>query len=133
MRDQSWNHPDSLWPGAVPGQRFTDRVDQWEISAQELKHRLDRGDPLVILDVRENWEADLASLPGARLIPLGDLDYRVEDELDRDEEIIVLSHHGVRSMEAAMTLWNWGFDRVKNLSGGIARWAETVEPEMPRY
>lgn len=135
MRDQPINPSDSWWPmnGHFGNRWYTDKVDQWEISPRELKSRLDRGDDIVLVDVREPWEFEIASLPESRLLPLGELERRIEEELDRDQEIVVYCHHGFRSLEAAMTLWNMGFDRVKNLSGGISRWADLVDPQMPRY
>ena len=134
MRYHPWNHPESWWPGTYPNHRFTtDKVDHWEVTPLELKRRLDQGDPIVLLDVREPWEANVARIEGSRLIPLGELDLRADDELDRDEEIVVYCHHGMRSMEAAMTLWSYGFERVKNLAGGITRWSEQVDPDLPRY
>jgi len=134
MRDFSIN-PDGWWTGQDydMGRLNTDRVDQWEITPRELQRRIERGDDLILVDVREPWEAEIASLPGSRLIPLGELDYRADEELDRDREIVLYCHHGIRSMEAAVALWSIGFERVKNLSGGIARWAAQLDPDMRRY
>jgi len=134
MQDHSWNNPESWWPGTYPNHRLnTDKVDYWEMTPLELKRRLDLGDTIVVLDVREPWEAGIARIEGSRLIPLSELDLRIEEELDREEEIVVYCHHGIRSMEAAMTLWNYGFERVKNLAGGISRWTDQVDPELSRY
>ena len=132
MRDSRWN-TDILWGNQSGPRYFGDRVEKWELTPLELQEKLDQGSPVVLLDVREPWEADVARLEPSRLIPMGELEMRVEEELDREEEIIVYCHHGLRSMEAAQFLWNLGFFRVKNLTGGIDRWADQVDPDMPRY
>jgi rhodanese-related sulfurtransferase len=111
----------------------TDKVDDWLITARELRRRLDLGEPLALIDVRERWEADLVTLPGSRLIPLNELGYRSPDEIDPEEEIILVCHHGVRSMEAALLLWEMGYENVKSLAGGIDRWAVEVDPDLARY
>ena len=111
----------------------TDKVQAWEITPIELKRRMDLGEQIVLVDVREPWEADIVSLPGARLIPLGELQYRTDEELDPYDEIVLYCHHGIRSMEAAMVLWGMGYEEVKSLSGGIDRWSEQVDQELPRY
>ena len=103
-----------------------------EILPQELKTRLDRGDPLVLLDVREPEEVAIVQLPGAVHIPMGDISGRLH-ELEPDKEIIVYCHHGIRSMRVAMFLAQRDFAQVKNLAGGIDAWALDVEPGMARY
>ena len=97
--------------------------------------RLQSGDPLFVLDVREPSEAAVARLPRATLIPLGELPRRAVTELGhrRSEEVVVLCHHGVRSALAADWLRRHGFKRVKNLEGGIDRWSAEVDPSIPRY
>lgn len=134
------NHPQSrnkwaLWPSEWQGgsRLNTDKVDDWLITARELRRRLDLGEPLALIDVRERWEADLVTLPGSRLIPLNELGYRSQDEIDPEEEIILVCHHGVRSMEAALLLWEMGYENVKSLAGGIDRWAVEVDPDLARY
>jgi len=112
---------------------MADRLDNWEVTPLELQKRLEQGDPLVLIDVRELWEADIAKIKGSVLVPLAELELRVDEEVDRDDEIVVYCHHGMRSMEAAMTLWHLGFENVKNLAGGIARWTDQVEPDLARY
>jgi rhodanese-related sulfurtransferase len=121
----------SDWQG--DGRLNTDKVDDWQITPRELRRRLDLGEPVVLVDVRERWEADLVSLPEARLIPLNELAYRAMDEIDLEEEIVLYCHHGVRSMEAALLLWDYGFENVRSLAGGIDRWATEVDPALPRY
>lgn len=102
-----------------------------EISVQELKTRLDRGDSIVILDVREPGEFALSNIGGI-LIPLGQLPARV-GELRKDEEIAVLCHHGIRSRRAADFLLHSGFSRALNITGGIQAWSEKVDPSVPTY
>ena len=110
----------------------TDKVDAWEITPLELHRRLNLGEPLVLVDVREPWEANIVSLPGSVLIPLGELTYRAEEELDPFDEIVIYCHNGVRSMEAALILWDLGYERVMSLAGGITRWTYQVDPSLPR-
>ncbi|HVP64829.1 MAG TPA: molybdopterin-synthase adenylyltransferase MoeB [candidate division Zixibacteria bacterium] len=102
-----------------------------EIEPDELKRRLDAGENVFILDVREPHEYQICNLHG-HLIPLGDLPQRV-GELDRETEIVVHCKLGGRSAKAVELLRTQGFRNVKNLTGGIMRWAEKVDPTMPRY
>ncbi|MEO7725633.1 MAG: rhodanese-like domain-containing protein [Burkholderiales bacterium] len=90
-----------------------------------------RSAPL-ILDVREPWEFDTCHIPGARLIPMQQVPQRI-DEVPADSAIVVVCHHGARSMQVAHYLAAAGRDRIYNLSGGVAAWAEQVDPAMPRY
>ncbi len=86
----------------------------------------------MLLDVREPWEWNLCRLPGAVLIPMNELPTRLQ-ELNKAAETVVICHHGVRSYHAARYLETTGFDDVINLSGGMAAWADEVDPAMPRY
>lgn len=104
----------------------------FHVSPAELKARWDRGDRPFLLDVREPFEYEIVRLPGATLLPLGELAQR-QEELDRDREIVVYCHHGVRSVRAVSYLRGAGFGRARNLSGGIDAWAGSVDPELPRY
>ena len=119
------------WPLGNPV--HTDRVDAWEITPIELDRLLESGEPIVLVDVREDWEADLVSLPGSRHIPLGDLRHRALEELAEDDEVVLYCHHGQRSMEGVMVLWDLGYERVKSLAGGLSRWREQVDPTLPDY
>lgn len=98
----------------------------------ELAAHLRSGHAPVLLDVREPWEWDVCHLPGTRLIPMGELPARAE-ELNKAAETVVICHHGVRSYHAARYLETIGFDDVVNLSGGVAAWADEVDPAMSRY
>jgi len=103
----------------------------FEISPVELKLRLDRGDDIVIVDVREPHEYEIVDMGGV-LIPLNDLPKRV-NELDSFREVVVHCHHGPRSKRAVDFLRQIGFTKVKNLTGGIDRWAAEIDPALPRY
>jgi sulfur-carrier protein adenylyltransferase/sulfurtransferase len=103
-----------------------------DISAVELKKRLDRGDRLTIVDVREPNEYQINRIPGSVLIPLGDIPKRYH-ELDPNEEIIAQCKIGGRSAKAADFLRSVGFKKVLNLTGGIVEWIDKVDPSQPKY
>ncbi|RIJ42691.1 rhodanese-like domain-containing protein [Pontibacter oryzae] len=91
-----------------------------DITAEELKDRLNKGETPVIIDVREDWEYQETSIPGAQNIPLGALPQRVEDlEELKDQEVIVQCRSGARSASAKAFLQQQGFSNVRNLLGGI--------------
>jgi len=102
-----------------------------EIQVEELKRRLDAGDDLFVLDVREPHEYQICNI-GGHLIPLGDLPKRVS-ELDSSREIVAHCRSGVRSGKAVAFLQQAGFKKVHNLAGGILAWADRVDPKMPKY
>jgi adenylyltransferase/sulfurtransferase len=102
-----------------------------EIQPTELKARLDAGDDLFVLDVREPHEYQICNLAGY-LIPLGDLPARM-NELDSSREIVVHCRSGVRSAKAVTLLRQAGFGKVKNLAGGILAWSDKVDPTVPKY
>ena len=102
------------------------------VAGTEVKQRLDRGDKITLVDVREQWEWDLARIEGATLIPLRELESRAS-ELNQDDEIVIYCHMGVRSLKAVFYLQQRGFTNLKNLSGGIDAWSSTVDPNVPRY
>jgi rhodanese-related sulfurtransferase len=102
------------------------------LSAQRLRERLDAGEALTVLDVREPEEIAIARFGGALEIPMQDIPARV-DELDPSAEIVVVCHHGVRSAHVAMFLVDQGFSRVVNLTGGIDAWSLEVDRSVPRY
>lgn len=105
-----------------------------EITATELKRRLDAGEPLAIVDVREPWEWEIGNLAsrGARLIPLGELEERL-GEIDPAGEMVLQCRSGARSADALRFLRERGFRRLHNLRGGILAWADEVDPTLPRY
>ena len=102
-----------------------------EMTPEELKRRLDAGEKLFVLDVREPHEYQICNL-GGHLIPLNDLPKRVT-ELDASREIVVHCKLGGRSAKAVDFLRQSGFSKVHNLTGGINAWAERVDPKMPKY
>lgn len=102
-----------------------------EITVEELKQRLDRGEKLFLLDVRTPMEYQIANL-GGTLIPLQQLPQRMH-ELDPDQEIIIHCHTGNRSARAVEFLYENGFKNVKNLIGGIEAWSRKIDPRVPRY
>lgn len=103
-----------------------------QITPQELKARLDRKEPLMLLDVRQSWELQLCRLPGATHIPIEEIEFRTE-ELNPEEGIVVFCHQGIRSAAVAEYLRGLGFKKAVNLAGGLDSWARTVDPTMRRY
>ena len=106
-------------------------TDVPEITPVDLKARLDRGDDLFILDVREPHEYQICNLSGY-LIPLGDLPKRV-NELDSSREIVAHCRSGKRSADAVNFLRQAGFRKIWNLKGGVLAWSDEVDPSMPKY
>ncbi len=111
-------------PAAPPGEH--------EIDVRALKQRLDRGDELVLLDVREPVEWRICRLEGARHVPMREVPTRL-DELDRERETVVYCKVGARSARVAEFLRQSGFRRVWNLAGGIDAWSVEIDPGVPRY
>lgn len=118
-------------PGATPE---NDMSGTPEITPTELKERLDQGDKLTIIDVREpaEWEIGNLEPQGARLIPLGDLPERM-DEINPDDEVVLHCRSGARSAQALQLLRVHGYERVLNLKGGILAWSDEVDPTIPKY
>jgi adenylyltransferase/sulfurtransferase len=102
------------------------------LTAADLKSKLDRGDDVYVLDVREPNEYQICRIDGATLIPLGELPNRTA-ELDRDREMIVHCKMGGRSANAVALLQERGFTRVSNLKGGILAWIDRVDPSQSKY
>jgi adenylyltransferase/sulfurtransferase len=103
-----------------------------DITPRELKEKIDRGDDMQLVDVREEWEWQIARIPGARLIPVG----TIEDEastLDPNREVVLFCKSGVRSVHAAEALADAGFSKITNVLGGISRWSQEVDPTVLRY
>jgi adenylyltransferase/sulfurtransferase len=108
-------------PGIVPA-----------VSVQELKRKMDAGEAFELIDVREQFEFEIARIDRAKLIPLGEIAERA-DELERDQPIIVHCHSGRRSAQAVQLLRQRGFTNVYNLDGGIDSWSDEIDPSVPRY
>jgi rhodanese-related sulfurtransferase len=105
----------------------------YEITPEEVKGKLDAKQEFVLLDVREPWESQTANIAGAKLIPMGDVPSRAHQELDPEEHIVVLCHHGVRSMNVTVWLRQQGFENVQSMRGGIDAWSRQVDPKVPVY
>jgi sulfur-carrier protein adenylyltransferase/sulfurtransferase len=115
----------------IRGEEMPVETTNADISVDELKRRLDAGDNLYVLDVREPHEYQICNING-HLIPLGDLPRRV-NELDPNQEIVAHCRSGARSAKAADFLRKAGFKNVHNLTGGILAWADKIDPKMPKY
>jgi len=102
-----------------------------QLSVKDLKRRIDAGEDVYILDVREPYEYRIAQI-GGKLIPQTDVPNRLA-EIDRDREIIVQCRSGVRSQRIAEFLKQQGYPRVVNLAGGILAWADEIDPKMQKY
>ena len=105
---------------------------EYEITAVEAATLLSSGKARLI-DVREPWELATAGIPGSLLIPMGEVAARAHQELDPDERLVVLCHHGMRSMSVTVWLRNQGFENVQSLRGGIDAWSAEVDPTVGRY
>ena len=103
-----------------------------EIDVTEVKSKIDRHDPFVLIDVREPHEYQIAKIPYAKLIPLGELPKRV-NELNSADEIVAHCKSGMRSAKAVEFLKQAGFRKVKNMKGGILAWSDKVDPTVPKY
>lgn len=104
-----------------------------ELSAKEFLQRRDDGKPMTLLDVREDWETQLAPVPAALLhIPMGQLPDRLS-ELDASKDTVVICRSGGRSMQVAHYLEGQGFGSVFNLTGGILAWSRDIDPSIPQY
>lgn len=104
----------------------------YEITPQELRLRQERNEELTLLDVREPWERQTASLANSRHIPMADIPARLQ-ELDPDQHIVVYCHHGIRSLTVTDWLRKQGYEKVQSLSGGINQWSLAIDPKVPRY
>lgn len=105
-----------------------------QISVQDVHAKLQSGEPLLLLDVRNPEEYAICKLEGSQLIPLGELVGRVgEIEVGSQEPIIVYCHHGVRSLHATMFLKQSGFENVLSMTGGIDAWSMQIDPATKRY
>ena len=107
-------------------------MDNLEITPADVKARLDQGEKLVLIDVREPWEYALCRIGDAKHVPLGSLAASLSTLPDVDE-VICYCHQGMRSLDAAAWLRFQGIERAKSLVGGIERWSLEVDPKVPRY
>ena len=117
----------SLWPKG-------NKMPVKQMTPLELKARLDAGDKLPIIDVREQREWDFVNLEhvGAVLLPMGEIPDRM-DELDKDTEMVIQCRSGGRSAQVIQYLQQHGYTKLHNLDGGILRWSDDIDPSMPKY
>jgi len=111
---------------------YTGFMLDYEVSAPESAALLKEGKARLI-DVREPWEFATAHIEGSVLMPMGDVPSRAHQELDPEERIVVMCHHGMRSMNVTVWLRNQGFEQVQSLRGGIDAWSAEVDAAVPRY
>jgi len=105
-----------------------------EVRPRELAAHIANGHPVHLLDVRQPWEAETASIPGSQLVPLNELTRRADEvKLPEGALLVVYCHHGVRSLSAAALLERLGRRGVVSLAGGIDAWSREVDPGVPRY
>ncbi len=105
----------------------------YEITPEEVKGKLDAGESFTLLDVREPWEFEAARIDSATLIPMGDVPSRAHQEFDPDDHIVVICHHGVRSMNVTVWLRQQGFERAQSMRGGIDAWSKRGDGKVPMY
>jgi rhodanese-related sulfurtransferase len=104
----------------------------FEISAADAATLLkEKGARLI--DVREPWEVATTHIEGSLAMPMGDVPSRAHQELDPEERVVVMCHHGVRSMNVTVWLRNQGFEQAQSLRGGIDAWSVEVDPKVARY
>ena len=104
-----------------------------EITVDQLKALLATEHPPLLLDVREPWEHATAHIEPSTLIPMNDIPGRAHQELDEEAHLLVLCHHGMRSLSVASWLRQQGFNKAQSVSGGIDAWSRTIDPTIPRY
>jgi rhodanese-related sulfurtransferase len=107
-------------------------MDNLEITPAEVKQRLEQGEKLLLIDVREPWEFNICSIEGSKLIPMGTVPANLQ-ALDTDDDIVVYCHRGMRSLDVAVWLRRQGVERARSLAGGIERWSLEVDPKVPIY
>jgi rhodanese-related sulfurtransferase len=107
-------------------------MNDLEIMPREVKQRLDRGEKLLLIDVREPHEYAVCQIEGSTLIPMGTIPANLQ-KLDTDEDVICFCHHGMRSMDVANWLRAQGVKSAKSMAGGIDRWSVEIDPKVPRY
>ncbi len=104
-----------------------------EITVDQLKQQLASDNPPLLLDVREPWEFQTAHIQPSTLMPMNEVPGRAFQELDEDQPIAVLCHHGARSLSVASWLQQQGFTKAQSVAGGIDLWSRVIDPTIPRY
>src|SRR5271169_2649358 len=105
----------------------------YEIKPEDLKSLRDAGGDVTVLDVRELWEFQVAKIDGSKHIVMGDIPARFNQELDPEDHIVVVCHHGVRSMNVTAWLRQQGFEKAQSMRGGIDAWSRRVDGKVPMY
>jgi rhodanese-related sulfurtransferase len=105
----------------------------YEITPEEVKSKLDAKELVTLLDVREPWEFETARIDGAKLMPMGDVPSRAHQELDPEDHLVVVCHHGVRSMNVTVWLRQQGFEKAQSMRGGIEAWSRRVDGKVAMY
>jgi rhodanese-related sulfurtransferase len=104
-----------------------------EITPEAFSQQRQKPEAPLLLDVREPWEYQTASVANSLLMPMGDVASRAHTELDPDAPIVVMCHHGARSLNVALWLREQGFANAQSLAGGIDAWSRAIDPAVPRY
>jgi len=104
----------------------------YEIKVQDASALLQSGQAKLI-DVREPWEYATARIEGSLLMPMGDVPTRAHQELDPDERLLILCHHGARSLSVTNWLRQQGFEAAQSIAGGIEEWSRELDPRIPKY
>jgi len=106
-------------------------TDNMQVQPREVKQMLERGEPLLLVDVRQDWEHQTCRIEGAKLVPLGTLPSNLA-LFEEAEAVVLYCHHGMRSLDAAAFLQQQGI-KARSLAGGIDRWSVEIDPKVPRY
>jgi rhodanese-related sulfurtransferase len=105
----------------------------YEINVVEVAQLRGTSQAITLLDVREPWEVATASIDGSLNIPMGELPARANNALDPDAHIVVLCHHGARSLSVTAWLRREGFENAQSMAGGIDQWSREIDPKVPMY
>jgi len=111
---------------------YTEGMLEFEVSPAEAAQLL-RENKARLIDVRETWEFETARVAGSLPMPMGDVPARAHQELDPDERLVILCHHGIRAMNTTVWLRNQGFEQAQSVRGGIDAWSAEVDPSISRY
>jgi rhodanese-related sulfurtransferase len=106
---------------------------EYEITVAELKTLQESDSEFTLLDVRDPWEFQTSQIAGSKHMPMGEVPSRFQQELDPEDHIVVVCHHGVRSMNVTAWLRQQGFEKAQSLRGGIDRWAREIDSSVPVY
>jgi rhodanese-related sulfurtransferase len=125
------------WKNAIPSGQGSNEHSRnsmdYEITPEDVKGKRDAGESFTLLDVREPWEFETARIDGAKLMPMGDVPSRAHQELDPEDHMVVVCHHGVRSMNVTVWLRQQGFEKAQSMRGGIDAWSKRVDEKVPMY